>query len=182
MDRPNPLEHPVTRTVRTAVRYAAVLGRRVRRVVERFATVVCPPDLTSRGLVAPLIDEVERFLAAFPPPVRRALLASFLAFDEGARLWPAGRGRRFVELDDEAAEQWFRAVAAGRSPALRNLVRLMRGVVVMSYYELPAVQADLGYFPDAYIAEVAARRLAVHGTAIERAEREVLVDAPMRRA
>jgi hypothetical protein len=54
----------------------------------------------------------------------------------------------------------------------------MRGVVVMSYYELPAVQADLGYFPDACIAEVAAQRLKVHGAAIERAEREVLVDGP----
>lgn len=131
--------------------------------------------------MAPLIDEVERFLAAFPPPVRRALVASFLAFDEGARLRPAGGGRRFVDLDDEAAEQWFRAVAGGSSLALRNLVRLMRGVVVMSYYELPAVQADLGYFPDAYIAEVAASRLKVHGAAIERAERGVLVDVSPRR-
>ena len=69
-------------------------------------------------------------------------------------------------------------MAGGSSPALGNLARLMRGVVVMSYYELPAVQADLGYFPDAYIAEVAARRLKVHGAAIERAEREVLVDGP----
>jgi hypothetical protein len=155
-----------------------VLGRRVRRVVERFATVVCPPELRSGGLLGALIDEVERFLAAFPPPVRRALVASFLAFDEGARLRPTGRGRRFVHLDDEAAERWFQAVAGGSSPALGNLARLMRGVVVMSYYELPAVQADLGYFPDAYIAEVAARRLKVHGAAIERAEREVLVDGP----
>ena len=169
--------------MRCAPRYRTpVLGPRVRRVVERFATVVCPPELTSRNLLAPLIDEVERFLAAFPPPVRRALVASFLAFDEAARLRRPGGRRRFVDLDDEAAEQWFRAVAGGRAPALGNLVRLMRGVVVMSYYELPAVQADLGYFPDAYIAEVAARRLEVHGAAIERAEREVLVDAPARRA
>jgi hypothetical protein len=42
VERPKPLEHPVTRTVRTAVRYAAVLGRRVRRVVERSATIVEP--------------------------------------------------------------------------------------------------------------------------------------------
>jgi hypothetical protein len=159
-----------------------VLGPRTRRVVERFAVIVCPPDLTSRDLLAPLIDEVELFLAAFPPPVRRALLASFLMFDEGARLHPAGRGRRFVDLDDSTADRWFRTVAGGRSPALRNLVRLMRGVVAMSYYELHAVQADLGYFPDAYIAEVAARRLQVHGAAIERAERDVLVDAPVRRS
>jgi hypothetical protein len=172
---------PVGQPARPAERPTVVLGRRVRRVVEAFAVVVCPPDLTSRGLLAPLIDEVEQFLAAFPPHVRRALVASFLTFDEGARLHPAGRGRRFVDLDDQAADRWFGAVAGGRSPALRNLVRLMRGVVAMSYYELPAVQADLGYVPDAYIAEVAARRLQVHGAAIERAERDVLVDGPLRR-
>jgi len=157
-----------------------VLGPRLRRVVERFAETVCPPGLASRGLLTPLVEEVELFLAAFPRPVRGALVASFLAFDEGARLHPAGRGRRFVDLDADAADRWFRAVAGGRSSALRNLLRLMRGVVAMSYYELPAVHAELGYAPDSYIAEVAARRLRVHGAAIERAERDLLVDAPAR--
>jgi hypothetical protein len=56
----------------------------------------------------------------------------------------------------------------------------MRGVVAMSYYELPAVQSELGYDPGSYIAEVAARRLVVHGDAIERGERAVFVDLPVR--
>ena len=157
------------------------LGLRHRRVIERFAEVVCPPGITSTGRLPELMAEVERFLCAFPAHVRRLLLAAFVAFDTGARVHHVGRGRRFVQLDDDAADRYFRARARSRSPAVRNLLTLMRGVVAMSYYELPAVQAELGYDPGSYIAEVTARRRVVHRDAIERAERAVFVDLPARR-
>lgn len=163
------------------MRSTTALGPRQRLVIERFAEVVCPPEITYTGRLPELMEEVERFLCAFPSHVRRLLLAAFVAFDTGARLHRAGRGRRFVQLDDGAAERYFRARATSRSPAVRNLLTLMRGVVAMSYYELPAVQSELGYDPGSYIAEVTARRRVVHGDAIERGERAVFVDLPVRR-
>jgi hypothetical protein len=162
------------------MRSRTALGPRQRHVIERFAEIVCPPEITRTGRLADLMAEVERFLCAFPPHVRRLLLAAFVAFDRSARVHSVGRGRRFVHLDDGAADRYFRARASSRSPAVRNLLTLMRGVVAMSYYELPAVQSELGYDPGSYIAEVAARRLVVHGDAIERGERAVFVDLPAR--
>jgi hypothetical protein len=162
------------------VRSRTALGSRQRRVIERFARVVCPPGITSADRLPDLMAEVERFLCAFPSHVRRLLLAAFVAFDTGARLHRVGRGRRFVDLDDVAADRYFRARVASRSSAVRNLLTLMRGVVAMSYYELPAVQSELGYDPASYIAEVTARRRVVHGDAIERGERAVFVDLPGR--
>jgi hypothetical protein len=162
------------------MRSRTALSHRQRRVIERFARVVCPPELIRAGRLPDLMAEVERFLSAFPSHVRRLLLAAFVAFDTGARVHRVGRGRRFVHLDDVAADRYFRARAASRFPAVRNLLTLMRGVVAMSYYELPAVQSELGYDPAAYIAEVTARRRVVHGDAIERGERAVFVDLPGR--
>jgi hypothetical protein len=154
------------------------LSPRQRRVIERFAKIACPPEVTAVGRLPEVVAELERFLHAFPAHVRRLLLAAFVVFDEGARLHPPGRGRRFVRLDDRAADRYFRARADSRMPAVRNLLTLMRGVVVMSYYELSDVKAELGYDPGAYIAAVAARRLEVHGDAIERGERAVFIESP----
>jgi hypothetical protein len=163
------------------MRGGEVLGSRQRRVIERFAEIVCPPELAAAGRLPDLMAEVERFLRAFPPHVRSLVLVGFVVFDEGARVHPAGRGRRFVQLDDAACDRYFRARAANPVALVRNVVTLMRGVVAMSYYELPAVQSDLGYDPGAYIAEVAARRVAVHGDEIERGERAVFVDVSVAR-
>jgi len=163
------------------MRTNGVIGPRPWRVLERLAEVVCPPEVAADGRHPEVMAELERFMAAFPPHLRRLLLASVVAFDAGARMHPGGRGRRFVHLDDAAADRYFRARADSRSPGVRNLVTLLRGVVVMSYYELPAVQAELGYDPGAYIAEMAGRRRAVHGDAIEREERAVSVDVLTRR-
>ncbi|CAN5602201.1 hypothetical protein BH18ACT1_BH18ACT1_08110 [soil metagenome] len=163
------------------MRTNGVIGPRARRVLERFAAIVCPPQAATEGRLPEAMAELERFMGAFPPHLRRLLLASVIAFDVGARVHPTGRGRRFIHLDDAAADRYFRARADSRSPGVRNLVTLLRGVVVMSYYELPAVQAELGYDPGAYIAEMAGRRRAVHGDAIEREERAVSVDVLTRR-
>jgi hypothetical protein len=50
-----------------------------------------------------------------------------------------------------------------RRGALPAGVRLVKSLVVMCFYELPGVRAQLGYRPHEYIAQVAARRLARYG-------------------
>jgi hypothetical protein len=47
----------------------------------------------------------------------------------------------------------------------------VKGVFVLCYYELPEVKDRLGYHPDAYVAKVAARRLARYGNEIRAVER-----------
>lgn len=142
------------------------LATPLRRVVARLAVVACPPgpDLTE-GLLA----EFEATLSAVSASVRRFIVVGLLAFDRGARLYPKARGRRFARLDDATAQAYFRIVLA-RVPAFA----LLKGLVVMCYYELPEVKEQIGYRPDDYIASVSRRRLDSYGAQILAGEAAVL--------
>ena len=148
------------------------LGPAARRIVVRFAEIVCPPQVRAGGLTDKLLAEFELLLGALPPGVRSPALAGLVAFDQGARLYPAARGRRFVHLGDDAADAYYRAVVArpGAGPALQRI----KGLVVMCYYELPEVKEQLGYRPDAYIAAVSQRRLKSYGAQIRAGEAAAL--------
>jgi hypothetical protein len=146
-------------------------------VVARFAEVVCPPAVRSGSRTGRVLEEFELMLAAMPATARRGLVAAFWTFDRGARLYPRGRGRRFARLDDAAADAYLRAVLARRD-GVADLVRRLRGLVVMCYYELPEAQEEIGYRPDRYIAAVTRRRLASHGAEIRDGEAAVLADDP----
>ena len=156
----------------------SAIPRPARRAIARLAQVVCPPELRSHQLVPRLLDELGRYLAALPRRLRLGLLIGFVLFDQGARLHRPARGRRFADLDDARAEYYYRAVASGRSPAERGGARLLKGILVMSYYELPEVKAALGYQPEPYIATVARRRLASYADEIRRGEEAVFADEP----
>jgi hypothetical protein len=121
-----------------------------RDIVVRFVTVVCPAPARTEAV----IGEFDLFLGALHPAARRALHGALLAIDQGARLYPRAHGRRFAQLDDQTADAYLSAVLA------RNgLVRRLKGMVVMCYYELADVKQDIGYVPGPYIAEVSRRRL-----------------------
>ncbi len=120
--------------------------------------------------------DFNRHLGCLPSAVRRVAGPALWLFDQGARLRPASRGRPFVRLDDERADAYLRTVlygfstATGRSGPVATVIRLVKSLIVLCYYDLPEVKAALGYEPDAYIAEVKARRLALHGAEIRSAE------------
>jgi len=97
--------------------------------------------------------------------------AAFVALDQGARVYPPSRGRRFTRLDDQAAEAYIRTLLS-RGPAA-ELVQRIKGLVVMCYYELPAVQREIGYHPAPYIAAVSRRRLESYGPQIRAGEAAV---------
>ena len=101
-------------------------------------------------------------LGSLPPAARKALAAALLLLDQGARLYPPSRGRRFARLGDQVAEAYVRAVLARRDPAA-ELIRRLKSVITMCYYELPEVQREIGYDPAPYIAAVSRRRLESYG-------------------
>jgi hypothetical protein len=141
-----------------------------RRIFERFATLACPPELAERQLMPALLAEFERQLACLPAGGRRMVGPTLLLFNQAARFGGRGRGRSFVRLDDRRAEAYLAKVLHRRKGALAGAVRLIKGLVVMCYYELPDVKAQLGYRPEEYIAQVSARRLATYGPEIAAAE------------
>ena len=139
----------------------------MRRVVIRFAEIVCPPG--GRGRIPDVLAEFELLMGALPAGPRRGLAAAFCAFDQGARLYPRLRGRRFTRLGDEAADAYLTALLARPGPA-GNAARKLRGLVAMCYYELTEVKEELGYRPGPYIAAVTRRRLDSYGAEIRAGE------------
>ena len=118
-----------------------------------------------------VLAEFELLLGALPPGGRKALSAALVAIDQGARLYPRSRGRRLSRLDDQAAEAYIRALLS--RGLVGELVRRIKGLVVMCYYELPPAQREIGYDPAPYIAAVSRRRLQAYGPQIRAGEAAV---------
>ncbi len=108
-------------------------------------------------------------LGSLPPAARKALAAALVLLDQGARLYPPSRGRRFARLDDRVAEAYIRALLA-RHDVAAEMTRRLKSVVTMCYYELPEVQREIGYQPAPYIAAVSRRRLESYGPQIRAAQ------------
>ena len=122
-----------------------------------------------------VLAEFEAMLGALAPAAAKALGKAIVALDQGARLYPRARGRRLTQLDDETAEAYLRAWLA-RPGSGGELVRRIRSLVVMCYYELPPVQREIGYQPAPYIEAVSRRRLASYGPQIRAGEAAVTAE------
>ena len=144
------------------------------RIAGRFAEVACPPEMRAGNLCDELLAEFGSMLQVLPSGVRWSVWSGLVAFDQGARLYPRSRGRRFIHLGDDAAEAYFRAVLARKGGGLGAALQRIKGLVVFCYYELPEVKDQLGYRPDAYIAAVSQRRLAAYGPQIRAGEAALL--------
>jgi len=140
--------------------------------MRRFAEVVCPPGMRAHHRTDRVLAEFELVLGALAPAARKGLIAAFVVLDQGARLYPRARGRRFIRLNDQAAEAYIRALLTRRGTTAQ-LVQRLRGLVVMCYYELPTVQREIGYHPAPYIAAVSRRRLESYGPEIAAGEAAV---------
>jgi hypothetical protein len=124
-----------------------------------------------------VLAEFELMLDALAPGARRALAAAIVVLDQGARLYPPSRGRRFSRLDDQAAEAYIRALLARRGD-VGDVARRLKSMVVMCYYELPTVQREIGYDPAPYIAAVSRRRLESYGAQVRAGEVDVTARDP----
>ena len=144
---------------------------RDRPAARRLAEVVCPPQVRDGDRADRVLRELGLMLGALPPAARHGLTAVLAVVDQGARLYPPARGRRFARLGDAAAEAYLRALLNGPGVTAELVLRL-KSVVTMCYYQLPDVQREIGYDPTPYIATVAARRLQLYGAQIRAADRQ----------
>ena len=143
-----------------------------QHVARRFAELICPPEVRADQRADRVLGELGLMLGSLPPAARTALAAALVLLDQGARLYPPSRGRRFARLGDEVADPYVRAVLARRDPAA-ELIRRLKSVITMCYYELPEVQREIGYDPAPYIAAVSRRRLESYGPDIRAGEAAV---------
>ena len=134
--------------------------------------MVCPPGIRAGQRADRVLAEFGLMLGSLPPAARKGLAAALVALDQGARLYPPSRGRRLARLDDRVAAAYVRSLLARHDPAA-DLVRRLKSVIIMCYYELPEVQREIGYDPDPYIAAVSRRRLESYGPQIRAGEAAV---------
>ena len=143
-----------------------------QHVARRFAELVCPPEVRAGQRADRVLREFGLLLGALPPAARKALAVALVLLDQGARLYPPSRGRRFARLDDQVAGAYVRAVLARGGPAAELIWRL-RSAIAVCYYELPEVQREIGYDPAPYVAAVSRRRLESYGQDIRAGEAAV---------
>ena len=134
--------------------------------------MVCPPEVRAGQRADQVLREFGLLLGALPPAARTALAVALVLLDQGARLYPPSRGRRFARLDDQVAGAYVQAVLARGGPAAELIWRL-RSAIAVCYYELPEVQREIGYDPAPYIAAVSRRRLESYGAEIRAGEAAV---------
>jgi len=136
---------------------------RTRRVLRSLAALLCPPDVVP-DLLDPVIDDVELSMQAMPAAVRAALIAGLTTYDLGA---VARWGRPASKLGPAQAARYLDLWRHGLA-IQRELVKAVRSLVCLSYFEMPAVKERMRYRPDHWIEKVTRHRLATYGDDIAR--------------
>ena len=141
--------------------------------------VVMPPgDAERLGVVDDTVDDAERTIAAMPGLLKRALVTGMAVYDIAAALRPRTLGRRASRLPVDAArrhyEGWKRGIGVQR-----ELVKGLKGIIGLVYYEQSAVQRAMGYDPHSWIREVSEHRHEAFADAIAAQQRAVLESDPI---
>jgi hypothetical protein len=152
----------------------------VRRSLRALVPVICPPDAVELGVEDAVVDHVGATMATVPPILLRGLYAGLGVYDLGARIYPAARGRRAHQLTGEVADGYFHSWLHGPTLIHRQLATRVMQMMVLAYYEQPAVLDRLGYTPGAWIDDVTRRRLRLYGDDIARAAARVTAPDPLR--
>lgn len=152
----------------------------VRKVLRALVPVVCPPAVVELGIEDAVVDHVGATMTTIPPVLLRGLYAGLRAYDLGARIHFPARGRRAIQLDGEVADGYFHSWLHGPTLLHRQLATRVMQMMVLAYYEQPAVLDRLGYTPGAWIDEVTRRRLKVYGDDVARAAARITAPDPLR--
>ncbi|MGE0707389.1 MAG: hypothetical protein AB7N76_04435 [Planctomycetota bacterium] len=155
------------------------LSAGARATLAALAPIVLTDEVDALGVREDVVDRVELFLRSVPTPVRLALAAGLMGFEQSARLDPRSLGRGFSSLPRLRAEAFFHAAWESNLEPVRQLARGLKMILTVSYYEHPAKKRQLGYDPERWIARVAAERLERYAEEIRKGEAVVLAPAPL---
>ena len=149
---------------------------RTRRLLGSLAALLCPPEVAP-DLIAPVVDDVELSMRAMPADVRAALRAGLLTYDLGAvARWGRPAGRLAPDRAARYLDAWRHGLAVQR-----ELIKAVRSLLCLAYFELPEVKARMGYLPERWIAQVTRHRLATYGDDIARHAGRLFTPEPLPR-
>jgi hypothetical protein len=171
------VSHPTQATDRrTSGTPPWTLPASLRRALVNLAPAVCPPDALSPDLIERIVDHASASIGALGRPQRAALVAGIRAYDLGAL---ARHGARSHKLDPARALGWFERWLGTPGPT-HELARTIKGLLCMAYYEMPEVMDAIDYHPDAWLAQVDARRRARYSAELERHAQALYAADPLR--
>ena len=114
-----------------------------------------------------MLREFGLMLGSLPPAARKALAATWSSLTRGPGCTRRPGAGGSPGWTTGCAGAYIRALLA-RHDVAAEMIRRLKSVVTMCYYELPEVQREIGYSPAPYIAAVSRRRLESYGPQIPR--------------
>lgn len=147
----------------------------IRRLVRSLVPVVCPPDAARLGVVDDVVEHTELSFRSFGAQIRIGLLAGLTTYELGGLAF----GRPASRLAPDRAARYFATWWSSPLLPTRELAKGIKGIICLAYYEQPAVQAELGYTPQAWIEKVKQRRLEVYGGDIHAAAARLIQPDPL---
>lgn len=153
------------------------LPKRLRPVVAQLARVLVPAEEIERfGLEEHIVDYLELQLRAFPAGFRLGMVAGLTTLEASAVL---RFGAPFSRLAPPQAAAWVASWWSSPISPFRALVRALKSLIALAFYDTPAMRERLSYHPDAWITKVAQKRLETWGLEIQRHEEELRAPSPL---
>ena len=153
---------------------------RQRRTAAALIRAACPTFIAEHPTRrAQTLDNLELGLRSLPAHVRLFVLVGMVAFDESARLALSSYGRPFRALPPGRARAHFEKFWHSRLAPASLFAKNLMSLLALACYEIPDAKNRLEYHPDAWIAEVAHRRLETWGAEIRAHEEDLLRPDPL---
>jgi hypothetical protein len=152
---------------------------RIRRLLASVTPIACPPDVEELGIIDAVVDHVELSMRSLPAVVRAALLAGLTSYELGSIAWPGNWGRPASKLGRARAIRYYDAWRRSPIRLQTEFIKGLKGLLCMSYYEMPQVKERLGYTPDPWVSRVKRRRLEVYGDEIRRHQATLFQPEPL---
>ena len=128
-----------------------------RRTLLALAEVVMPRGENFHlDLREYTVDIVDRFVGYFPIHLRIGFPLGLLLLEFGPILY-ALKFSRFSSMSLEERESYVAGWVDSKSAARRDLIKGVKGLVLVAFYSHPEVMAYIGYDIEAHIAAALAR-------------------------
>lgn len=133
------------------------LSNGARRTLRAMFDVLIPRGVDVPNRDQRLIAFVEGFLPYMPPILAKLFPLGLWLFQWGTVLFGASL-LPFSMLKPEAQRRYVFSWQKSGWPLRRQLIKGLKALVMMGYYEQPEVRQALGYEPDAYTKPLIAER------------------------
>ncbi len=142
------------------------LGRGTRRILQAMAEVILPRNERIQvDCVDDLVNFVDNFVRYLPPMLRMGFPIGIWLFQFLAVVW-SGRPVPYTWLSAERKDRYMRNWVYSKLWWKRDMLKGLKGVMLMGFYQHPEVMKSLNYDPVSHVEAVKARRLASYAEEI----------------